>query len=289
MRRHALLAAAVLGVCTACGAAETAENPDACPAAIPAGAEGVYSPSWSPEGDEIAFSTISELYVVSLADCRLRRVRPERGDVMVDSVDWSRDGSSFAFVSGPGEGEGLWIMGADGSDPHSLVEGLVLFPAWSPDGRRIAYVEDRVDEVAATEDRNVWVVNADGSGRRRVTTGPWHGSVAWSPDGLWLVSDAASALIRIRPDASGRSVIAGGEHVDPDWSPDGATIVVQGLALVPADGGPVRALDVVQGGAFEPSWSPDGRLITFTDGENEPDLWVADADGGNVRQLISSD
>ena len=142
-------------------------------------------------------------------------------------------------------------MGSDGSRPRAVARGAIVFPAWSPDGQRVALVEDRVDEVAATEDCNVWVVNADGTGRRRVTTGAWHGSVDWSPDGKWLVSDAAGGLIRIRPDGTGRSFVARGEYADP-------------------------------------AWSPDGRLLAFTDGENEPDLWIADADGGGLRRLTSS-
>jgi Tol biopolymer transport system component len=98
---------------------------------------------------------VTELYVVSVADCAMRQVRPAREGVLVDSIDWSPDGSSFAFISGPGMHEGLWLVAADGSRPRLLARGPILFPAWSPDGRRIAFIEDRVGEVAATEDRNV--------------------------------------------------------------------------------------------------------------------------------------
>jgi dipeptidyl aminopeptidase/acylaminoacyl peptidase len=171
--RYVVLAGMILGICAGCGeAAGTAEQQSGCPfdlssATGGAGGEvgdeaGVYSPTWSPDGERIAFSTTSELYVLSVVNCAVRQVRPARGDTLVDSIDWSPDGSSFAFISGPGAGEGLWTMSADGSRPRALAKGAILFPAWSPDGRRIAFIDDRVDEVAATEDRNVWVVNADG-------------------------------------------------------------------------------------------------------------------------------
>ena len=296
MPRIALLTI-VAATCVGCGDAdrsgrqtEAASPQSPCPHRI--GVPGdedsgsAYSPSWSPDGSEIAFTTTSGLHVVTVGTCVIRRVQPTREELAVDWVDWSPDGSSFAFVDA--RSGGLWVMRADGSRPRRIAEGSILFPAWSPDGRRIAFVDERIDEATASEDRNVWIVNANGSGLRRVTRGRWHGSVDWSPDGRWLVTDA-DGLVRVRADASGRSVIANGEYPSPCWSPDGSTIVTQGLQFVPAAGGPATRVEVVDGGAFEPCWSPDGKWIAFTDGAGATDLWVAHPDGSGPRQLTTAE
>ena len=80
-------------------------------------------------------------------------------------------------------------MRADGTGAHRLTNDLApeIEPAWSPDGRWIAYSR----RLPGSEIREVWVVHPDGTGRRRLTApavaayGP-----AWSPDGK-LVAFAA--------------------------------------------------------------------------------------------------
>src|SRR5436190_1695628 len=70
----------------------------------------------------------------------------------------------------------VWVMNADGSDPHDLTEhhGDVTGPTWSPDGTRIAYAWNGY----------IWIIGADGSGDHDIS--PADGSdrqPAWSPDG----------------------------------------------------------------------------------------------------------
>ena len=72
--------------------------------------------------------------------------------------------------------EDVWTINADGADLTRLTHSPAseFDPSWSPDGTRIVYRSDRGDESA------IWVMNADGTGQRRVTAGL---SPAWSPDG----------------------------------------------------------------------------------------------------------
>ena len=89
---------------------------------------------------------------------------------------WSPDGQRIAFaVVDPRPGDrtddakaGLWVMNADGSGSRRVARNAASSdPAWSPDGRRIAF--RRFDRLGSDPNSDLYVVNADGSGLRRLT------------------------------------------------------------------------------------------------------------------------
>ena len=75
------------------------------------------------------------------------------------------------------------MMNADGSGVRRLTDNSAEddSPAWSPDGRQLAFTSYR------DGDWEIYVMNADGSDVRRLTdNSAWDDSPAWSPDGRWI-------------------------------------------------------------------------------------------------------
>jgi Tol biopolymer transport system component len=126
----------------------------------------------------------------------------------------------------------LFEAGATRGRALALPGGMMAKdPAPSPDGTRVAFVSRREGERD-----DVWVVNADGTGLRRLTTDPARDDQpAWSPDGrriafrslragrlgdVWVMDADGARQTNLTPDAPGLAV---GER-DPAWSPDGSRL-----------------------------------------------------------------
>src|SRR2546428_5765610 len=145
----------------------------------------------------------------------------------------------------------------------------------------------------------VAVVNADGSGLRRLTAAPGHSvTPVWSPDGRRLaythIEGNESQIYLINTDGTGRRRFTGSPGVAllPAWSPDGTRIAfVRRLGsasriVVANVDRPGETPLTPEGDNTAPAWSPDGRLIAFVArGEEHPDLYVMSADGTDQRRL----
>jgi len=180
-------------------------------------------------------------------------------------------------------------------------------PAWSPDGRTIAFFSDS----------KIYLMNADGSEHRQLTKTQWGGrSLAWSPDGrklaffdkggpcpicfkLYVVNSDGSGLRNLTGKlwAAGAGS-GGGPTFDPAWSPDGQMIAFVGLVgltagvgeaiyVVRADGSGLRNLTPKPVGAYAaPAWSPDGRQLAFvSDRDGNSEVYVMNGNGKGQRNL----
>ena len=130
-------------------------------------------------------------------------------------------------------------MNADGSGQRRLTHNNVRDddPRWSPDGRRIAFVDNW---------RQVYVMNADGSGHRRLTRNRARSvAPAWSPDGQRIAFERLGDVYVIDADGTGeRRLSQIGTH--PSWSPDGQKIAFEmnaDIYVMNADGSARQKVD----------------------------------------------
>ncbi|HEX2302136.1 MAG TPA: hypothetical protein VHH57_00815 [Gaiella sp.] len=183
----------------------------------------------------------------------------------------------------------LWVMNRDGGGQQRLAPAFGGM-RWSPDGQKIAFTA--WSDPGNTSD--VFVMNADGSGKARLTSDPrWETGVAWSPDGQRIAFASStrrnSEIYTMNADGSEQRRLTGEAWGELAWSPVGDKIAFVSrrdgnaeIYLMNADGSGLRRLTRNTVGDRNPVWSPDGRRIAF---ENNWQLNVMNADGSRQRRL----
>ena len=229
---------------------------------------------------------------------------------------WSPDGARIAFESDRDGQYDIYVMNADGSGLTRLTDDPAndVYPAWSPDGMRIAFASgrDEPDPYNCQPACNfeIYVMNADGSGVKRLTVNPAEDfSPAWSPDGARLAFDSnrdGNYEIYVM-NANGSGVTNLSSHgewdVAPAWSPDGKRIAFSSdrdgnweIYDMSAGGSGVTRLTVNPAEDDRPSWSPEGSRILFASTRHDPDpencdpncnheIYVMNADGSGPARL----
>jgi TolB protein len=201
---------------------------------------------------------------------------------------WAPDGASLAYVYRGTNFSDIFVTDDQGQAQTRLTNSQStildnddwnLRPTWSPDGKLIAFVSDHSSALPT-----LWLMNADGSGRRTLSTPGLNSeavdSMAWSPDGaqlaVTLFNEPGPTQVALIPlGSAGRQAgriltdLPGGA-LDPAWAPDGSWLAFAGrdgyaidVYAERPDGSGTQKLTSDGLLARSPAWSPDGRHIAY--------------------------
>jgi len=194
------------------------------------------------------------------------------------------------------DGRRIFSTTLPGNDARQLTSDLstAFDPAWSADGRRIAFV--RLDFNDAFD---LYLMDADGSNVVRRAAG--FGSPAWSPDGRRLAvsqeGDCCEMFLLSVDEDGTPPVHVASQAAYPAWSPDGKRIAFVSLSggagyhalqVMNADGSGVESITLRdEGRIWRPTWSPDGRRIAFSKCRGGCNIFIVNLDGTGLVQLTT--
>ena len=223
--------------------------------------------------------------ILSLAACGGKK-QPAAGDGLI------------AFASNRDGNVDIYVMAPDGSGQRRLTtdSGSDRSPTWSPDGKRIAFVSDRVEG----GNDEIFVMNADGGDEHQLTSGSVAGDFGpmWSPDGKkiafgsqisWPGGSHNEVHVMNADGSDARRLTKSESFPAWSWSPDGTKIALtvthgddSAVYVTNADGSGRHRLLLAKTQFFGIAWSPDGSRIALDGGAAS---YVMNADGSGKRRL----
>jgi Tol biopolymer transport system component len=192
---------------------------------------GSIDPEWSPDGTAIAYAGMNrrggrDIYLVDLETEKVTRVTHDAlaGEA---APSWSPDGTLIAFERGTPSGGccgsettgSIWVIDVrDGIRSEVMTKREAASPAWSPDGRSIAF-----SGIGADGTSDLWLVRPNGSGLRALVASPEEDTApAWSADGTMLAFDQGQTIAIL--DVASGTVRRLGNMADAAWSRSGRVI-----------------------------------------------------------------
>ena len=261
------------------------------------------SPSWSPDGEKIAFG----VWIIDAGDNteKKRLIDINAGSLLA----WSRDGKKVAFA----DTGSIYIvdvqiaLNGDTKDALKPIVNKAVYASdlsWSPDGKQLffSYQEDedsphmiaQLDIAAATVETREWM-------KWKTLTQGW--TPTWSPDGKKIAYQFDGNIYTMDVDGSNNNAVTtAGRSLAPIWSPDGRKILFQAkrdgnweIYIIDTDGSNEKNLTNNPASDYSPlptfpSWSPDGKQIAFvSDRDGNQEIYVMDADGSHLLRLTNND
>ena len=217
----------------------------------------------------------------------------------------SPDGKLVAFRRNsyaPG-GAGIFVTSSEGKSVLQLTQHPGdCCPAWSPDGKNLAFTRIAADEYA------IYLVPAKGGAARKISRPDprtKRGELAWTPDGKFIAfagdsPRGGSQIFLLSLEDSSAEEITEPQGQDRDWgpafSPDGAQMAfVRGngagfpeeIYVMALAGGPARQLTNERAAIMgPPTWSQDSMNVIFSSTKGgDPALWTIPASGGAAARL----
>ena len=230
----------------------------------------------SPDGGEIAFDLLGDIYVLPIGGGEARPIAT--GHAWDMQPRYSPDGREIAFTSDRGGGDNIWVMNRDGSNPRALSEEkfrLLNQPEWTPDG---AFIVGRkhFTSTRSLGAGEMWLYHRSGVSEgvqmtKARTKQKDSGEPAFSPDGRYLYfSDDATP----------------GEIFEYSKDPNGQIYVIQRLDRQTNE---VEPYVTGPGGAIRPTPSPDGKSLAFIRRDRyKSTLYLLDIKSGRETPLTDS-
>lgn len=250
-------------------------------------------PSFSPDGNEIAFSHGDshhepEIYVKALGGEKIVQLTARPGSS--DCPSWSSDGKTIAYRHSGDTGAAIFLMTALGGSQRELrrlTEKWSCKTSWSPDSKLLVYGNQPVGESSG-----LFLFSLDESPERRITTAPdamWDGDPAFSPDGKKIAflrntsSSSSDLYIVTISDLQIKQITFLNRILgSPTWTGDGRHVLfsIEGgfdgeatIFWVPAAGGKAERLPFFSADASEPTLSRGGDKLAFSTAFLDSNIW----------------
>jgi Tol biopolymer transport system component len=279
--------------------------------------------AWSGDGKWIAFNDMGSkdkpeaekynqgIFVIPSGGGKPKKVIENYRDTRVVNymISLSPDGKTLAHTSVENNEQHIYLTQVDGGLPKRLVEMQARGPSFSPDGKMIAFVQDK-DLGRGEGELGLWIVATNGGTPLFLADAGKAASPVWSPDGSMIafIDDTKKKQVNIVevkdnrdisdkvtiidvPEGNGEIILLAG------WTPDNKLGLLNiserefSLFTLPAEGGQA-AIVSADCYAFQPRWSHDGKQIFYVEppreGANRFDkiaLSVVSASGGTTQPM----